>query len=204
MMRADLKLFIDDAEKEAFLFEQPSGQSRLLQGPGVKIKVGQDGVRFTRQIVSVPPRESLVEVPVNLLARVGLLSDETLMQTVVRDGLWPPPQNKGADVEYHLYADQDSQQFFLLLHELHIDGQTASTPTADPSSLYGDSFDVPLEEQLQCYGAKFRVLDDDLKVNRGLILVPRRSKLIEISLDMLLAIGLTTHEALESLVSDHD
>lgn len=144
-----------------------------------RIETRQDSFAVTTESRPATVSEREPGVPFAMLVETGICPAHAL------DELWSRPAGElpaMMTTRYHLYyrhRDQDERVLYLLAHP-------AVEQTHGPrDKVY----------QIQRFGKEFiRKRNDPLSTNLGMLLVPYRHQLVEVSVPLLIASGLTTLE----------
>jgi hypothetical protein len=194
------------------LYVNPDGNLILLKilrgdesdtAPGwLNITINQDEVLYDNQSVSVPDLESIISIPLGLLNKIGLIDSESFMDFTQRKGVFSNRYNGNIHSHYYLYTRERQNEVFLLQHK--IPAPSFNTGQLKHQEILGEDFsNIPLEEHIQRYGISFRVTENRVIEERGMIYVPWKYELKNILLYPLLAASLTTVETIQKLGGEY-
>jgi hypothetical protein len=160
-------------------------------------------MRFdTRKSVKTSDFESFVGVPLNLLNKISLIDSQNFIDFTQRKGVFPNQYNGNAHLRYYLYIRERQNEVFLLQQEIPAPSIN-SEPYKHQEIVGRDFSNIPLEEYIQRYGCRFRVMDNYVDEERGMIYVPWKYKFKHISLYPLLVVGLTSIETIQKLGGEY-
>lgn len=162
-----------------------------LHASWTRITVGENEVRFSRDLDAGHEAHATPQLS-RLLLDTGLVPLERFAEAARKTGSYPRGEVGEVPQRYHLFFRESSQELFLLQQNL------PSPAEEEPAERY-DQDGVPWERYIDRYGKGFLLEAGELKVRSGMMTFPLREKLTPISLELLLASGLSTPEIVSAV-----